>query len=968
MTTIYHAKYFAHELNRTGGNGVDRIGRALFDATVDLNPHQIDAALFALRSPISKGVLLADEVGLGKTIEAGLVLCQYWAERRRHVLVITPASLRKQWALELEEKFNLPSVVLDAQSYRQAEKDGLLNPFDQRAVIICSMHYASRMAEDIKALPWDLVVIDEAHKLRNAYRESNRIGRRIRWATDDRKKILLTATPLQNSLLELYGLATIIDENIFGDVSSFRNQYINYGGDLDALRDRLRSFSWRTLRRQVMEYVRYTERRLITRPFSPSQQEQRLYDSISAYLQREESYALPQGQRHLLTLLIRKILASSPYAVAQTLEKMHDRLVGLRSEALAKATIVDRLLLDEELDDDLLDQLLEDEDDLAIDEQDHANNRDASSNTEQAGRKIDISDLDAEIEELDQYVRWARSIGIDTKTHSLLSALTIGFDEMARMGAARKAVVFTESRRSQEFLKDFLEANGYANKVLVFNGTNRDPGSTAIYQDWLASQHESGRATGSRAVDARTAIIECFRDSAQILIATEAAAEGINLQFCSLVINYDLPWNPQRIEQRIGRCHRYGQQHDVVVINFLNERNEADQRVYELLDLKFNLFSGVFGASDDVLGAIESGVDFERRILEIYQTCRTSDEIEVAFRRLQASLDEQIQSAMQKTQQLLLEHFDEDVHERLRVELLGAQEHLDRIGRMFWHVTKHELDGEAKFDDVTLSFDLPRSPVIDALPGRYHMISKSKENVQGEFLYRLSHPLGEHVLAQAAMRACPPVQVTFDISNHPRRISVVEQLKGQAGWLTLRHLTIDSFDREEYLLFSAFDDHGRNLDQEACERLFMCEGWSKPLTAAFNGVEQRLEAEASRHAQATISQSLEVNSRHFDEARDQLDKWAEDMEIAAQKELDDTKRQIREVQRRSRQAPTLAEQHDLQEQVRLLERKRRRLRERIFDLEDEIIERRDQLVDALEERMQQKTTMTELFTIRWHVV
>src|SRR6516162_4682354 len=126
------------------------------------------------------------------------------------------------------------------------------------------------------------------------------------------------------------------------------------------------------------------------------------------------------------------------------------------------------------------------------------------------------------------------------------------------------------------------------------------------------------------------------------MIATEAAAEGINLQFCSMVVNYDLPWNPQRIEQRIGRCHRYGQRYDVVVVNFLNKNNAADQRVYELLAEKFKLFSGVFGASDEVLGAIESGVEFEKRIVSIYQNCRSTEEIESAFERLREEMDNKI--------------------------------------------------------------------------------------------------------------------------------------------------------------------------------------------------------------------------------------------------------------------------------------------------------------------------------------
>lgn len=147
------------------------------------------------------------------------------------------------------------------------------------------------------------------------------------------------------------------------------------------------------------------------------------------------------------------------------------------------------------------------------------------------------------------------------------------------------------------------------------------------------------------------------------MIATEAAAEGVNLQFCALIINYDLPWNPQRIEQRIGRCHRYGQRFDVVVINFLNTRNHADQRVLELLTEKFNLFSGVFGVSDEVLGRIEGGLDFEKRILQIYDTCRQPDEIEAAFNALQVELEAVIAERIKETQAQLLENFDEDAAE-----------------------------------------------------------------------------------------------------------------------------------------------------------------------------------------------------------------------------------------------------------------------------------------------------------------
>jgi len=221
--TSYHGKYFAYDLTRRASNGMDRLSMALFDAAVDLNPHQIEAALFALQSHLSKGVILADEVGLGKTIEAGIVLCQFWAERKRRMLVICPASLRKQWALELQEKFNLPTQVLDAKAYREAQRNGR-DPLNEKCVLIISLNYANALREELKSVAWDLVVIDEAHKLRNAYRPSNKVGQGIRWATEDCRKLLLTATPLQNSLLELYGLSTLIDERLFGDADSFHEQ------------------------------------------------------------------------------------------------------------------------------------------------------------------------------------------------------------------------------------------------------------------------------------------------------------------------------------------------------------------------------------------------------------------------------------------------------------------------------------------------------------------------------------------------------------------------------------------------------------------------------------------------------------------------------------------------------------------------------------------------------------------------
>lgn len=954
MTTPYHARYFAHELTRQHGPGDgDRLSMALFDACVDLNPHQIDAAAFALRNPLSKGVLLADEVGLGKTIEAGLVLCQYWAERKRRLLVICPASLRKQWSLELEEKFNIPNVILDARTYRQAQSNGSPNPFSTDRVVVTSLNFASTMRGEIRAVPFDLAVIDEAHKLRNAYRPSNKIGQNIKWAVEERRKLLLTATPLQNSLLELFGLATVLDDMIFGDVNGFRSQYAANGSDTTALRERLQHFCQRTLRRQVIEYIQYTERRPLTFKFHPTDDEQKLYEAVSEYLKRENTFAFPKRQRHLTALILRKLLASSSHAVANTLETMKNRLGQLRDGLNVPDQIAEDLIENEEIEEDLLDEILGDTEEEADEPQYDKPSRQA---------------LEAEIAELTRYAQWALSIGIDTKSRSLQKALEVGFAEMAKMGANRKALIFTESRRTQEYLRNFLEANGYGGQIVLFNGTNADPQSRQIIDRWIEANAGTGRVTGSRTVDSRTALIEHFRDNATIMIATEAASEGVNLQFCSLVLNYDLPWNPQRIEQRIGRCHRYGQKHDVVVINFLNERNEADRRVHELLSEKFNLFNGVFGASDEVLGSIESGVDFERRVLAIYQQCRSTDEIDAAFKQLQTEMEESIKVRMDDTRKVLLEQFDEDVHGRLKMRLSDARTNLDRIGRLYWTLTRFILSGHAAFDDTALTFDLERPPKAEFKPGRYHLISKSQPNVTGEFLYRLSHPLGEWVIDAGKNCPAPVARVTFDLSHYPAKLSMIEALKGQSGWLNLQRLAIDSFDREEHLLFSAFTDSGKSLDQETCERLFHCSGTVEPIDAIPDEARDRLGLESSIATEAAIALSLEDNNKLFAEERERLEKWAEDMVVAAEKDLADTKAQIKAIRRQARLATTLDEQNDLQQKLASLERKQRKQRQQIFEVEDQIAEKRDTLIDGLHRRMSQKTKTHSLFTIQWQVV
>ena len=956
-TSDYQAKYFAYALTREGGKGVERLQQSLLNASVDLNPHQVEAALFALRSPISKGALLADEVGLGKTIEAGLVMCQLWAERKRKILVVCPASLRKQWQCELEDKFNLPCAIVDAKGARALQKEGLENPYMKTAVLISSYPYAAREAENLRRVRWDLVVMDEAHKLRNSYRESNKVGQALRWALENRRKLLLTATPLQNSLTELYGIATLLDDSYFGDLPSFRSRFVNAGGDLNELRERLKEFTWRTLRKDVLAFVRYTNRLPMTESFACSDRENVLYEDVSRYLQDESTYAFPVNQRNMLTLVVRKVLASSTWALIGTLERIRQRLLSIKNEIGTS-------------DDDLLDDILRDDPDLAdLIEEDAEDGETEEDETERPveTRVYDAVKLEDEIKLVENFIVRARSIGTDTKTRHLLTALKSGWAKLTELGAAEKAVVFTESRRSMNFLREYLEANGYAGEVVCFSGGGgRDPAANEIYEQYKQAHPEDET---SKPVMMRHALIDAFKNKAKILIATEAGAEGINLQFCSMVVNYDLPWNPQRVEQRIGRCHRYGQKHDVVVINFCNTRNAADVRVYELLAQKFQLFEGLFGASNDILGFVDKdGKSFERQINDILQKCRTEAEIKEAFDRLQGELQQEIAEARAKTCRDVIENLDEDVRKVLKIDHAYARTYLDEGESRFMALTRHVLAGAAEFaPEDPRTFRLTAAPVEGIAEGFY---SLKADQAAGLMPYRPNCALGEWTIAKAKALETPFAEVTFDISHYDGKISVVEALRGKSGCLRLDRMTVKSLDNQEFLLFSAATDDGKLLDPDTAEKMFRL---SQSVTGGtgvspVQEMSELLEKNAVQYAKATATQVCEENNAHFKDATDKIIRWSEDQIAAATHRIETLRARQLEVEREIRHARTLDEQAPFQKEFDEIRCEIRKARANVISVEDETDKKRHDLLDSLQRRLAPEVSRETLFEVRWRVV
>lgn len=597
---------------------------------IDLNPHQIEALVFAVEAIKLGGAILADEVGLGKTIEAGLVMRYLHKSGYRKMLLIIPSSLCRQWQIELYEKFAMEAAIVDRQNLENYHTE----VSKELSVVIVSYNFAAGNTTLLSNVKWDLVIFDEAHKLRNVHKAGSKQAERILQLTKGIPKLMLTATPVQNSLWDLYGLVQFIDPEIFLDKRVFSRRYIR-DEEYDALKFQLSPIVQRTLRSEVADYLQFSSRIGITVDFQLSPQEAALYVAVNNYLKKEILYAVPASNRTLVTIVIRKLLASSSQAVAETFKVLRNRLIVLQQTQRVES-------VDESL--DAFFNMFDDDYEEA----------EEALQEELFDREKVNEFIQKEIDEVDGIISLAENIQQNAKLDALKKALTISFQKQLEQGIHNKAVVFTESLRTQAYLFDELSACGYGEKILLFNGNMNDQTTKDIYRAWR-SRHYNMPVAG-RSIEIKNAIIEAFRDEYQILLVTDSGSEGLNLQFCNTVINYDLPWNPQRIEQRIGRCHRYGQKQDVMVINLLNTENIADRRVYEILAQKFELFEGVFGASDKAIGLLESGENFEKRILHIYQQCSNKKEFNREFSGLEKELERkrgiralQLRSMLSKT-------------------------------------------------------------------------------------------------------------------------------------------------------------------------------------------------------------------------------------------------------------------------------------------------------------------------------
>ena len=860
-----------------------RLGR------IDPNPHQIDAVMFALRRIPEGGCILADEVGLGKTIEAGLVVAQVMAEGAERILIVVPKPLLGQWQDELYTLFGI-SALEAADTGCEITAPG---------VFLVGREYAGSAAGSGRlaaAPPFDLCVIDEAHEMfAGIYKRFDRFGRyeessgeaqtahRVRKLIGPAPVLLLTATPIQNSLAELWGLLHYVEPTgtLVGSFPTFKALFCE-GQDgrrlvpeqAPELRRRLAEVVQRTLRRQAQEFLDkpFVSRRAELYEYSMSLDEKKLYDDVTNYLLSPSLNAFQGRSRQLLLIGFHRIMASSTAALAKSLQRVADRLRRMRhgSPDTGRARDVEPLTSD--LDDDELPVI---EDDPVVERP---------------------STIDDELRQVEDFVRRARSLPHDSKALSLVKVVRSIGD---RRGGNAKLVVFTESLTTQGYLRDLLieHAGLRDNEITLFRGQNESPRARQALRRWQeeVGRHLPAHRLPSPDIAVRLALVHEFKTRSRVFIATEAGAKGLNLQFCDTIVNYDLPWNPQRIEQRIGRCHRYGQTRDVTVVNFLAKDNETQRLTLEILTQKLDLFGDVLDMSDSVLHEARSnrseelttalGPDFEQQLNRIWERARSIDEVEEELRRLRETMEErrrELERIREHTTGLIETRFDDSVQQVFRriadelpATLAALDADLERIVTDYLRANRIDHATE-----VHEGRRLIRIPASERLPGALSaglsVAAGHADALEQVDALHVAHPLVRAAIDDARRRGSGTFSVRFRLTAQAPE--VLKQRRGSRGRLALSRMSYRGFEREDRLVATAvFEDSAVLRPAEAALELLhmQCDDLPAPLDDLAVTVDD-LDEVVDEELFFDQAHAAHAEEQAFSRALDQIDQYVED--------------------------------------------------------------------------------------------
>lgn len=591
VRTLFHAYYQARQLEQLSQ---EQFVPVFASSDIQIYPFQIAAASFALRSPYQKGAVLCDEAGMGKSHEAMLVINQKWLEGCSRILLVIPnVDLLQQWTEMLERFYTVPYVVLtNRDQWRQNTSPDTPNAFIQDALVITTYDFAADNEDAAKVVNWDLAVFEEANALTGVYQEGNKQAKALKRIAGESFKLLLTGTPIEKNIMDLYGLIWFIDETLLPGEREFLARYLRRPENYPELSSQVSRYCFRTLRSQAKRYAKVPERVLMTVEYTPSSQERKLYELLNAYINYREKKAFPEMDSYDLALRLLGLLGSSTAAILQTIKGVIKRLEQME-------------------------------------------------NTQE------------ELAQWQEIQAVAESITQDAKATELLTVLKQGFALMKKVSAKRKAVIFTESVETQKMLQRLLSQE-YT--TLSYNGST----------DY--------------------SVIHRFKEEGEVLISTDNGAKGFNLEDSAFVIHYDLLYNTLKMEQRIDRCHRLGQQCDVLSVAFIDKNNFADVRKLELVNKRMLVTNGVFGITDDVLGGFTDNVKGAFPV--IAQRLRSKAQVEQDFQCTLDTYEEDNRHTVAAAEDVLFTTFTKELADKVKLSPQYIDRKAQELNNALWEVAK----------------------------------------------------------------------------------------------------------------------------------------------------------------------------------------------------------------------------------------------------------------------------------------
>lgn len=727
--TPFHAYYKARLLEQLPE--AEQFLPVFASSDIEIYPFQIAAASFALRSPYQKGAVLCDEAGMGKSHEAMLVINQKWLEGYSRILLVIPnADLLHQWTEMLERFYTVPYVVLtNRDQWRQNTSEDNSNAFIQDAIVITTYDFAADNEEAAKVVNWDLTVFEEANALSPVYQEDNKQAKALKRIAGDSFKLLLTGTPIEKNIMDLYGLIWFIDKTLLPGEKEFLARYLRRPENYPELSERVSRYCFRTLRSQAKHYAKVTERVLLTVEYTPGKAERQLYDLLYAYINQPEKRAFPEMNQYDLALRLLGLLGSSTAAILQTIKGIVKRLQGLENAA-------------------------------------------------------------DELSQWQEIQTAAESIPQDAKAGELLTVLKQGFSLMKKTGAKQKAVIFTESVETQKMLQNLL-SDRY--RTLAYNGS------------------------------ADYSVIRQFKEDGEVLISTDNGAKGFNLEEAAFIIHYDQPYNTLKLEQRIDRCHRLGQENDVLSVAFIDKNNFADVRKLELVNKRMLVTDGVFGITDDVLGGFTD--DVKAAFPVIAQRLRPRAQIEQAYRQTLSTHEEDNRQTVSAAEDILFTTFTKELADKVKINPKYVNRRGQELNNDLWEITKwfftryNEKNDDCRFviDETTRTITATEYRELPVL--FYYWTGSRNRPYRSQKMYGMAKDFkpkaGQITLSSIIGRG---ILHELECANEGVLTIPAVQESCQIALYTVT--LVSGSSRTEHAVLCGLTDSGKALDDAACRSIF----------------------------------------------------------------------------------------------------------------------------------------------------